>query len=260
MTAGYGGNTACVQVTGADGTCLVLDAGTGIRPLGEALPPGTRRVDILLSHLHMDHIQGLGFFGPLFSPGLEVHLWGPPSATEDLRGRLSRYLSPPLFPVRLRDLESRLELHNAPDDATTIGGLRVTADPVIHPGPTIGYRIAEDEVSMAYLSDHEPALGAGSFPGRASWTSGSELAAGVDVLVHDAQYTDAERRERIGWGHSSAREAARFAALVGAKRLVCFHHDPSHDDDAVERLVAEAAAAEPGLDVSGAREGTSIAV
>lgn len=259
-TAGYGGNTACVQVTGDDGTCLVLDAGTGIRALGDHLGEGVPRIDILLSHLHIDHIQGLGFFGPLFTPGLEIHLWGPPSATLDLRGRLTRYLSPPLFPVRLRDLASRLELHNAPDEPVRIGSLVVTADPITHPGPTVGYRIAENGAAMAYLSDHEPALGAAAFPEAPRWTSGYDLAAGVDLLVHDGQYSDAERRERIGWGHSSTVEAARFAALAGAGRLACFHHDPSHDDDAVERLVAEAAAAAPGVEVGGAREGETIEV
>jgi phosphoribosyl 1,2-cyclic phosphodiesterase len=113
-TVRYGGNTACVEVRGADGTLLVLDAGTGIRRLGASVGSDVRRVDILLTHLHMDHIQGLGFFKPLEQPGQEVHIWGPPSTTLDLRDRLARYLSPPLFPVRLRDLPCRLTLHHVP--------------------------------------------------------------------------------------------------------------------------------------------------
>ena len=157
-TQGYGGNTACVQVVGRDGTCLILDAGTGIRPLGVAMPPDVARVDILLSHLHMDHIQGLGFFGPLFRPGLEVHIWGPPSATLDLRARLSRYLSPPLFPVRLRDLASNVELHNAPEAPISIGGFEVRSATIIHPGSTIGYRIRGDGVSMARSEEHTSEL------------------------------------------------------------------------------------------------------
>jgi phosphoribosyl 1,2-cyclic phosphodiesterase len=260
-TQGYGGNTACVQVAGDDGTILILDAGTGIRALGEALPRDVQRIDILLSHLHMDHIQGLGFFGPFFTPGREIHLWGPPSATLDLRARLSRYLSPPLFPVRMRDVESALELHNAPAEPTRIGAFEVAAATIIHPGPTVGYRITENGAALAYLSDHEPALGDDSFPTGPSWTSGHDLAAGVDVLVHDGQYSEAERRDRIGWGHSSTVEAAMFARQAGAKRLVCFHHDPSHDDEAVDRLVEQAAAAVGGsVLVSGAREGVSLPV
>jgi phosphoribosyl 1,2-cyclic phosphodiesterase len=258
-TQGYGGNTSCVQVS-ADGTCLILDAGTGIRALGDALPRDLARIDILLSHLHMDHIQGLGFFGPIFAPGKEIHVWGPPSATLDLRSRLSRYLSPPLFPVRLRDVESRLELHNAPAEPTRIGAFEVTAATIIHPGPTVGYRISEHGTSMAYLSDHEPALGVGRFPGAPAWTSGHDLAAGVDVLVHDGQYSEAERQTRIGWGHSSTVEAAAFARQAEAKRLICFHHDPSHDDEAVDRLIEEAADVADGVHVSGAREGMSFQV
>src|SRR4029077_9247052 len=106
-TAGYGGNTAAVELVNADGTILALDAGTGIRRLGAAIDPSVERVDILLTHLHMDHIQGLGFFAPFFRPSGEIHVWGPASATMDLRTRLTRYLSPPLFPVRIRDLDAR---------------------------------------------------------------------------------------------------------------------------------------------------------
>ena len=259
-TQRYGGNTASVQVTGEDGTTLILDAGTGIREIADALPGTLRRVDIFLSHLHMDHIQGLGFFAPMFQPGLEVHLWGPPSATLDLRSRLTRYLSPPLFPVRLRDLSSHVELHNAPDVPIRIGKLVITSAAVIHPGPTVGYRIAENGVSMAYLPDHEPALGMGDFPGDREWTSGSSLAAGVSLLIHDAQYFPAERAARIGWGHSSTVEAARFAELVGARQLTCFHHDPSHDDSTLDRLVGEVATAAPTITVTGAREGETIRI
>ena len=259
-TQGYGGNTACVQVSAEDGTCLILDAGTGIRALGDALPKDVPRIDILLSHLHMDHIQGLGFFAPFFREDFEVHVWGPPSTTQGLRERLTRYLSPPLFPVRLRDVESDLQLHNAPAEPTRIGAFVVTAATIIHPGPTVGYRIDENGRSMAYLSDHEPALGVGKFPDAPAWTSGHDIAAGVDVLVHDGQFSQDERAGKIGWGHSSTVEAAEFARQARARRLVCFHHDPSHDDEAVDRLIEEASAVADGVLVSGAREGVSLQV
>ena len=259
-TARYGGNTASVQVMGRDGTCVVLDAGTGIRSLGYALEDGVKRVDILLSHLHMDHIQGLGFFGPLFSPGLEVHVWGPRSATLDMRGRLTRYFSPPLFPVRLRDLPSRVELHNAPDKPTAIGGLLVTSATVIHPGPTVGYRIEEDGASLAYLPDHEPALGPIGLPDDPAWISGFELAANASLLVHDTQYFPDERATRVGWGHSSTTEVAAFASRARAGRVACFHHDPAHDDATIDRLVTEVGEAAPGIVVIGAREGETLEV
>ena len=138
-TARYGGNTSCVEVRSDDGTLLVLDAGTGIRRLGVSLEASPRmiqpplRADILLTHLHMDHIQGLGFFGPLYDPNVEIHIWGPASVARPLRERLNRYLSPPLFPVHLRSLPSQLTLHEVPMEDLVVGDLRVTSAFVCHP-------------------------------------------------------------------------------------------------------------------------------
>ena len=259
-TARFGGNTACVEVRARDGTVVVLDAGTGIRPLGVALGRSVGRVDVLLTHLHMDHIQGLGFFGPLYDPNVETHLWGPGAAALPLRTRLSRYLSPPLFPVHLRDLP-RLVLHDVPTEPFAVGGLRIAADRVCHPGFTVGYRIAEDGATVAYMTDHEPALGVPRFPLNGEWTSGYDLARDVDLLVHDAQYTLDEYRERVGWGHSAIDHALEFARLAGARHLVTFHHDPAHDDDAIERLTRAATSAVPvACRVTAGAEGAVFAV
>lgn len=238
----YGGNTTCVEVRGADGTLLVLDAGSGIRRLGNAVAGTLRRVDLLLTHLHMDHVQGLGFFAPLYEPGLEVHIWGPASPTLNLHARLTRYLSPPLFPVRLRDLPSHVILHDIGAEAVTIGPFEVRAALICHPGPTLGYRIAADGVVFTFIPDHEPALGIADFPLSPDWTSGYSLAAGADLLIHDAQYTAAEYDAYVGWGHSALPHTLAFARLAAVKRLVLFHHDPGHDDRQVEGLVAEALA------------------
>jgi phosphoribosyl 1,2-cyclic phosphodiesterase len=258
-TEHYGGNTSCVSVIGAQGTVLVLDAGTGIRRLGTTFDRALRRIDLLLTHLHMDHIQGLGFFAPLFNPNMEVHIWGPASTTLSLEARLSRYLSPPLFPVLLRELPCKLELHEVPCAPYEIGEFSVQCGLVCHPGPTVGFRIASQYASVAYLPDHEPALGLsdGQFPISPDWTSGYALAAGVDVLIHDAQYTSAEYSAHVGWGHSSLEQALKFAALAKVKHLVLFHHDPAHDDTALDRLVAEVTASEkPPFSVSIAAEGS----
>lgn len=243
-TARYGGNTSCVEVRGPQGTVLVLDAGTGIRPLGRALEGTLRRVDVVLTHLHLDHIQGLGFFAPLYDPDVETHLWGPASTTLGLRGRLQRYLSPPLFPVHLRDIRG-LVLHDLPIGEFDIGEFRVTADRICHPGFTVGYRIAAGGATLAYLSDHEPALGVPRFPLRADWTSGYALARDADLLVHDAQYALPEYEEHVGWGHSALEHTLAFAELAAARHLVTFHHDPAHDDEAIDRMTAEARAAVP---------------
>ena len=260
-TARFGGNTSCVRVTGEDGTELVLDAGTGIRLLGMELPRDLRRVDVFLTHLHIDHILGLGFFGPLFNPEVEVHIWGPASATLDLDARLRRYLSPPLFPVLLRDLPCRLQLHHVPLDRVSIGPFQVESAYACHPGPTVGYRIRAGSASLAYLPDHEPALGVRGFPLGAEWTSGHDLARDVDLLLHDAQYTCDEYASHVGWGHSSMHDALAFARLAGVKHLVPFHHDPGRDDAALEAAMGSALAdVRPDFQVTVAAEGTTFAL
>lgn len=257
-TARYGGNTACVEVRGDDGTLLVLDAGTGIRPLGASLEQMQSRIDILLTHLHMDHIQGLGFFEPLFEPGLEVHIWGPTSGNLDLRARLTKYLSPPLFPVPLRDLPS-VTFHEVTPSSFQIGSLEITADHICHPGPTFGFRIQEGPASVAYLPDHEPALGLTDFPAAKSWTSGFDLAADAALLIHDAQYSPDEYEQHVGWGHSSFAHSVAFARHTGAKRLVLFHHDPSHDDNALDVFAERAAElSDTEVEVTVGSEGTTF--
>ena len=239
-TAHYGGNTPSVSVRASDGTQLILDAGTGICRLVGDLPEDTGRIDILLTHLHMDHIQGLGFFGPLYHPDIAIHIWGPASSTMPLDSRLTRYLSPPLFPVHLRDLPS-VTCHDVPGPAFEIGPFRIQARLVCHPNTTVGYRIEADGAILAYLPDHEPALGQRNGDWlEPEWTSGHELAEGADLLIHDAQFTDEQYAQRVGWGHSTYRQTFEFAARVGAKRVVLFHHDPSHDDATLERMLAQA--------------------
>jgi phosphoribosyl 1,2-cyclic phosphodiesterase len=239
-TMHYGGNTSCVEVRSADGSLLVLDAGTGIRPLGDSVERDIPRVDILLTHLHMDHIQGLGFFEPLFWPDLEVHLWGPSSTTLDLRSRLGRYLSPPLFPVRLRDLPCNLTLHDVVAEGNfQIGGFAIQARLVCHPGPTVGYRIEGDGATLGYVPDHEPALGAPDFSQDPGWISGLEIADQVDLLIHDAQFSAEEYPNFVGWGHSSIPQMIAFAKAAKVRHLVPFHHDPAHSDRVLDRLYEE---------------------
>jgi phosphoribosyl 1,2-cyclic phosphodiesterase len=260
-TIRYGGNTSTVEVRGNDGTLLVLDAGTGIRPLGMTIGRETQRIDILLTHLHMDHIQGLGFFGPLYNPGIDKHIWGPASSTLSLAERLSRYLSPPIFPVHLRDLP-RVTFHHIPCPMFDIGPFRIKSSLVCHPGPTVGFRIEEDDSSAVYIPDHELALGnRDGQRGEPEWISGFDLAAEADLLIHDAQYSDEEYQRCIGWGHSTYQHAFEFAAQVGARELVTFHHDPSHDDKTLDHLLAESTRLfQPSYRVSAGQEGAVFKV
>ena len=230
-TLRYGGNTSCVEVWLDEGTLIVLDAGTGIRELGLSLggePPGT--IHLLLTHLHLDHLEGLGFFQPLWNPETELHIWGPPSPVDPLSVRIARYMSPPLFPVLLSEVPADVRLHDVPAEPWSIGGATVSARPVVHRGPTVGYRLEADGAALAYLPDHEPSLGGPIVESNRGWISGLELAVGADLLLHDAQYTEDEYPAKLGWGHSSVAHAVEFAQVAEVGRLLLFHHDPSHSD------------------------------
>ncbi len=221
---------------------LILDSGSGVRGLVSDTR-GLERVDVLLTHLHMDHVQGLPFLEPLLDPEVRVDIWGPISIIETLRERLARYLSPPLFPVRLRDLEN-VWFHDVPPGTFEIDGVTVTADLLCHPGPTLGYRLEEAGASVVYMPDHEPALGLAALPTDPEWTSGSDLARGAQVLIHDTQYFDEQYPTRVGWGHSTYGHVTDFARMTEVGSLITFHHDPSHTDemlDAAHEALAERA-------------------
>jgi phosphoribosyl 1,2-cyclic phosphodiesterase len=230
-TLRYGGNTSCVQVTLSDGTILALDAGTGIRSMGLALSEEGARINILLTHLHLDHIQGLMFFAPAFRPTSEIVIWGPESPEASLHDRIARYISAPLSPVEMRELPCDVSFRDAPHTEWQIGPATVRAASVSHRGPTLGYRITEGDTSLCYIPDHEPGLGVQLETDEPDWISGFELARGASLLFHDCQYTDDEYPHHIGWGHCRLTDALTFARRVEPERLMLFHHDPLHTDD-----------------------------
>ena len=261
-TVGYGGNTSCVEVELADGTTVILDAGSGIRELGQRLlERGPGLLHVCLTHLHLDHVEGLGFFGPLWASGWKLRFRGPPSTIATLRERVSRYLSPPLFPVGLAEVPAEASFEDVPRDRWRVGSALIEARTVQHRGPTVGYRIEEEGRVLAYLPDHEPYLTA-ALDDEPQWISGWALAAGADLLLHDSQYTDAEYTSRLGWGHSSVTHTSAFARAAGVRQLAMFHHDPMRSDHELEALYDQVAAAvrddqEPPLI---AREGLQIAL
>ena len=225
----YGGNTSCATVA-YDDYVLILDGGTGIRQLTGSFYPANKRIDILLTHLHLDHIQGLGFFSPLFDATKEIHIWGPASSSQTLFSRLSRYLSPPLFPVLLRDLPCKLHLHEIGTSHFEAGPFTIQSNYIIHPGPTVGYRVIDKNAVFTFIPDHEPALGDKGMIKESKWVSGYDLAEGADVLLHDSQYTMEEYTQRKGWGHSTIDDACLFGSMAEVKKILLAHHDPSHTD------------------------------
>jgi phosphoribosyl 1,2-cyclic phosphodiesterase len=237
-TERYGGNTSCIEVRPPGCDVVILDAGTGIRELGVRLAEeGCKRMHLLLTHLHVDHLEGLGMFEPIWRPETELHIWGPASPIASLNERIAMYFSPPLFPVHLSEVPATIHYHDASESEWTIDGARFASHAIIHPGPTVGYRVEAGGKSLAYLTDHEPALGSNLASDSPEWISGFALARDVDLLIHDCQYSNEEYRTRQGWGHSTTEQVAHFADRSGADRLLLFHHDPMHADEMLETML-----------------------
>jgi len=261
----YGGNTSCVavQIPGADP--ILLDLGTGLRYFGVQQPEGLPfKGTCLLSHLHWDHIQGLPFFRPLLTEGAEVTIHAPSQHDgTTVEQVFNDTIKPPLFPIDLAMLPGSISFQEVGDSDFTIDGgpagqIRVTSRVIPHKGRTVGYRIEWNGASVAYLSDHQQ-----PYDGSLDVSPGAlELCRGVDLLIHDAQYTPSEFRVKFDWGHCTVDYAVWLAAEAGVKRLALFHHDPSHGDDELDSLVADAhhAGRARGVDVFGASEGSIIAV
>ena len=240
-TRRYGGNTACVVLTVPGEAPIILDLGTGLRAFGLTQPTdGTFQASALVTHLHWDHVQGLPFFPPVDRPGARLAVYGPAPADTSLAEAFADLVRPPYFPVRLADLRGEISYHDVPSGAAfDLGRARATVRTIPHVGPTVGYRVEWDGASVAYVSDHQAPGGPGGVVGDVD-AGVLELAAGVDVLVHDAQYTSEEFGEKSHWGHSTIDYAVEVARRAGAATLVLFHHDPGHADDLIDRLVLEA--------------------
>lgn len=268
-TARYGGNTPSLEVRhdGANGgEVLILDAGTGVRALGRRLVGNGHPVnaDLLVSHTHWDHIQGLPFFMPLFEPGNAIRIWGAPQRGVDLKEILRNQMSPVVFPVPLDGAAAELVVNHIEPGEFDLAGFTVRAARVRHPGMTLAYRITArgGGASFGYVPDNELGPG-GAYDVPDSWRRDFvEFLRGVEVLVHDAMYTTDELDRHRGWGHSTNLEAVDLAVEAGVQQLVLFHHRPEHDDDQVDAMLAESQQAAQkrggGVEVIAAREGLEI--
>lgn len=278
-TVRYGGNTACVEVR-ADGELIVLDAGSGIRELGNALEKefGSKPIDVslLITHLHWDHIMGFPFFRPSYDDKNNIHIFGYDTEDGSLREILKGQMTTPFFPIALYDLPGKIQFENLKSMDFNIGKVRVRARRMNHPGICVGYRVFGGQHSISYLPDHEPYEACKLHSSEATESTPEqvqqraredraglvEFLQGSDVLILDAQYTDEEYRTHVGWGHGSLSAGVSMAADAGVRRLILFHHDPKHDDQAIDRMVetARELAAKTGstLEVEAAREGAEI--
>jgi phosphoribosyl 1,2-cyclic phosphodiesterase len=264
-TIRYGGNTPCVSVRDRAGHCLVLDAGTGLRGLGAELRAAApSRVDVLLSHVHWDHIQGLPFFPLLYADGSDIMIHGPAPTGVSLESVLERQMDSAVFPVPRAARAARINVEElAAGGEVELPGFAVESCRLSHPGGALGYRITPSDggPALAYVTDNELGPGgADRVPG--TWRRDLEsFLSGVSLLIHDGMYTPTEAVERAGWGHSHAGEAVALAGAAGVQRLILFHHDPDHEDEQLDGLLAEARAeAAKGLAVDAAREGWTLAL
>lgn len=249
-TVAFGGNTACVEVT-CRSRRIILDAGSGLRDLGRnlAVSGEIADLDLLLTHCHVDHLIGLPFFAPAFSPATRLRLWaGHLSPHERLEDVVAQFMIPPLLPITPEIFRAQVTYRDvmAGDAFELGGGVTVSSARLNHPGGATGYRVGFESEAVCYVTDNEhrpdgpdPAL--------------IDLARGAGLLIYDAMYTPAEYRAKVGWGHSTWVEGIRLAEAAGVERLALFHHLPERDDRALEALEAEAAAARPGT--FAAREG-----
>lgn len=269
-TARYGGNTSCVAVerVGSDGDgCVILDAGTGIRPLGKKLAEsgnGALTVELLVTHTHWDHIQGLPFFAPFFGETNAVRIRGPKQGDVPLEQILRDQMKPVVFPVPLEKLAADLSVEHVNPGTFEVDGFEVRAMRLRHPGVTLGYRLTPKGggPSFAYVTDNELGSG-GEYDMGPRWRRELiEFVRGSQVMIHDAMYTTEELDTHRGWGHSSHFEAVALAAEAEVNTLLLFHHRPEHHDDDMDRFVDEARQKSQqmgsALEVAAATEGLEL--
>jgi len=234
----YGGNTTCVEIRLADNTLIIIDAGTGIRKLGQTLigESGLKDINLFLTHSHWDHLQGFPFFIPAYSGAYTIRVHGGPLARQSLKKYLAHQMEPPFFPVNFRLLEACFEFDGGQTGTRRIAGATVTPIPLNHPNGGYGFEICEGGKTFIFLTDNELGF---SHPGGLSAADYAERCRGADLVLHDAQYTDKEYERTRGWGHSTYAAATRLAADAGVRRFGFCHHDPDRSDDELDTLVLE---------------------
>jgi phosphoribosyl 1,2-cyclic phosphodiesterase len=279
----YGGNTTCVEVRVGD-SCIILDAGTGLRQLGEALgrepsPPST--INLLITHTHWDHIIGFPFFAPIFNPQNRLEIYGLQRTQSSLRKTIANALSDPLMPIGLEDLRADLSFHEIHEglEFQLDARVRICTARANHPYRALAYRVESDDAALVFIPDTGPFHTVLFGDERIEWTGTPAantdaellalaamraqivaLARGADWLIYDSQFTDAQYARFPHWGHSTAAQAREIAEEAGVGQLLLFHHDPHHTDAQIDAILEEqrATASDSGLTIAAAYEGMEL--
>ena len=267
-TLRFGGNTSCIEVRTSSNTLLILDCGSGLHALGQALKATGRPVEnghILISHTHWDHIQGIPFFAPFFEPGGKWQVYAPRGLGQSVEDTLAGQMQYSYFPVRLDQMAADIHFHELLEGSFRIDDVEIKTHYMNHTSLTLGFRIEVDGAVLVYATDHEPfdpqlASGQGEIAGRDR--QHCEFLRGADLVIHDAQFTAEEYPDKVGWGHSTIEYATTMARAAGAARLALTHHDPLRSDDALDKLVRDARESERTemhyIDIFAAAEGGEI--
>jgi len=267
-TLRFGGNTSCVEVRTDSGTHVIIDCGSGLHGLGQALVGARKSAlkgHILISHTHWDHIQGIPFFAPFFIPENEWDIYAPKGLGQSVQDTLAGQMQYAYFPVRLDQMGAKIRYHELVEGDFQIGDVSIRTRYLNHTALTLGFRLEADGAALVYASDHEPfqrhlASGNGEILGQDR--KHCEFLAGADLVIHDAQFTLHEYADKVGWGHSTVDYAVAVCRAAGAARLALTHHDPLRTDDAIEQIVKDALekqrGVKPPLDIFAAAEGQEV--
>jgi len=231
----YGGDTTCIEVRSRDDDIIIIDAGTGMRKLGnKLLASGKRSYSVLFTHAHWDHLMGFPFFKPIYVKGTKISMFGCPYAQRSITDILSKSMVAPYFPVDFSQLQAEISTHGICDETFDIGPIHITPIQLNHPNQGMGYKLTEDGKSFVFLTDNELTL---HHHGGEEYKDYVRFSADADLLIHDAEYTAEQYKMTKGWGHSVYTDALRLAMEAGVKRFGLFHHNQERSDAELDRMV-----------------------